>query len=188
MLSIHNLIILDHTRARVIENIAMNGQLNEKVRRGRMRWVTIDSFAKVIFVLAICGHSLQTAPAWGQIDTARNKGMAWLMTHQLSDGSWRNTPGSEIVATAAAVEAFANAGLKNFSYSLGISWLANAPALSVDTLSRQMIALGQSKLNVAFLFKKLIQWRNGQAGWGAYEGFETSFPDTSLALRAIRAR
>lgn len=122
-----------------------------------------------------------------QVHSVRDKGLAWMITHQQANGSWRSTSGTEVVTTATTIEAFNNAYLKNFVFASGLSWLANAPALSVDALSRQMSALGQSKVNVAFLLKKLIQWRNGMFTWGAYEGFETSFPDTPLAVSAILA-
>ena len=140
----------------------------------------------IVILAAASASVLIASQANAQLSTARDKGLAWMMTHQRNDGSWVSTPGSEFVATATALDGFANAGLKNFTYAQGIAWLANATAVSVDSLSRQMLALAQGKVNVALHFQKLLQKRNATLTWGAYQGFETSFPDTPLALSAIR--
>jgi hypothetical protein len=134
--------------------------------------------------LVISGAPVHAATT-AQIDAARNKGLAWLFTHQGSDGSWRNVAGREIAATAFAVEALANAGVKNASYARGVSWLSNARAPSVDSLARQMSALQTSGIDLTPLLTKLTGWRNKDLGWGAYSQYETSFPDTSLALNTI---
>ncbi len=49
-----------------------------------------------------------------QIDTARNKALAWMLTQQGSDGAWKDAPGTAAVATATALEAFNGLGLKGF--------------------------------------------------------------------------
>lgn len=120
------------------------------------------------------------------VDQARDRGLVWLTTHQKTDGSWRSKPGTQVPATAAAVEAFSNAGLKNFAYARGVAWLNNASSPSVDSLARQLTVLVGAQVNVSRLHQKLLQWRNGNLAWGAYEGFQTSFPDTTFALRAMR--
>ena len=116
--------------------------------------------------------------------TAWDKGLAWLITHQKVDGSWRSASGTEFPATASAVEAFGKAGVKSFSYAQGVSWLSNSHAPSVDSLTRQILALKGAQVNVTSLDNKLGQWMNWTGTWGAYKGFETSFPDTPLGLKA----
>lgn len=117
------------------------------------------------------------------VDAARDKALAWLINYQKADGSWRSTPGTEFTATATALEAFSNSNLKNFSYAQGVSWLTNNSAPSVDSLARQILALKTAQVNVISLSSKLNGWKNRTDTWGAYKGFETSFPDTPLALK-----
>ena len=69
----------------------------------------------------------------------------------------------------------------------GISWLGNAPVASVDSLTRKIIALRIVNLSASAQAQQLLAWSNTIARtWGAYAGFETSFPDTPLALKALR--
>ena len=122
-----------------------------------------------------------------RVESARVKGLAWLLTHQRGDGSWKGPAGTEVTATAAALEGLTRAGLKGYPYVAGISWLGNAATASVDSLARKIIALRQANLDVTALVQQLIAWKNlFTRTWGAYEGFETSFPDTPLALAALR--
>ncbi|MBI3345266.1 MAG: putative Ig domain-containing protein [Gammaproteobacteria bacterium] len=122
-----------------------------------------------------------------QIDAARNKGLAWLLLNQNGDGYWKGKAGTEVPATAAALEAFSNAKLSNYSYVKGVAWLSNAKVISVDSLSRRIIALKQAQLDVTSDAQQLLKWKNANVAWGAYDQYDTSFPDTPLALSAIRA-
>lgn len=137
----------------------------------------------ISLVLGLPGIVKAQSPA---VDSARDKALAWLINYQKADGSWRSTAGTEFTATATALEAFNNSGLKNFSYAQGVSWLTNNSAPSVDSLSRQISALVGAQVNVTSLRDKLLGWRNSSLAWGGYKGFETSFPDTSLASSALR--
>jgi hypothetical protein len=121
------------------------------------------------------------------VDAARNRGLAWLFSHQRGDGSWPGPAGAEVVTTATGVEALLRAGVRTYPFSAALTWLGNAPPASVDALARSIQARAQSGAGVAAAVELLLQWRNADRTWGAYEGFETSFPDTPLALAAIRA-
>jgi hypothetical protein len=146
------------------------------------------------FALSICTvlipFSSARAATQAQIDAARNKGIAWLINHQNGDGSWRTSSGLEVATTAETLQALANAGMKGFPYTAGVSWLSNTKVDSVDSLSRKILALQKAGLNVTSDLDRLISWRNSDTWfpgtWGAYDHFETSFPDTSIALSAIR--
>ncbi len=118
--------------------------------------------------------------------TAREKGLAWLITHQKADGNWGSVSGTEFGATSAAVDALLGAGAKGLPYVRGISWLGNGAAPSIDSLARQIATLQPTNVDLTALVQQLLAWRNLSLSWGAYEGFGTSFPDTALALGAIR--
>ena len=79
------------------------------------------------------------------IDTARAKGLGYLISNQRGDGSWNSGAGGlEVQATSAAIEAFQGSGLrKSPQFSAGVSWLNNAetgtPA-STSALMRRALA------------------------------------------------
>lgn len=122
------------------------------------------------------------------IDDARFKSLAWLITHQGGDGSWRGAPGLEVAETAAAIEALANAGVtQGDTYATGVAWLQNHQADSTDALARQTIALYKAGRDTTGLMTRLIALRNDTTlSWGAYDHYSGSFPDTSLAMDAIK--
>ena len=129
-----------------------------------------------------------------QIDAAWNKGLAWLMTNQHGDGGWssavldgnvtRQALGFQ--ATAAAVEALANIGLKTgYTYMGGVAWLSNAEPASVEAAARQILALKAAGEDVAALATKLASWRNLGSSWGAFPQYEAGLPDTALGILSL---
>lgn len=132
--------------------------------------------------LAAAGEAAGSA----QVDAARSRGLAWMLTHQRADGSWRGPAGSEFVATATAIEALEISGVKSYPYAAGVAWLGNAHPSSVDSLARQVIATATAGLDVTSAAETLRAWRNPSFGWGAYARYDTTFPDTALALTGLR--
>jgi hypothetical protein len=95
-----------------------------------------------------------------------------------------------VQTTAAVLEAMQNAGIgKGGTYSAGVSWLVNAEPASVDGLARKIKALQVAGRNIAPSLSRLMSLRNSSSRyiWGVYAGFETGFPDTPLALSAVKA-
>lgn len=136
----------------------------------------------VVWLATVADAATQT-----EIDNARNRGLAWLLKNQKGDGSWRSTPGTEFLATSDALQALNKVGLKNFSYGAGLAWLNASKPGSVDALARKIMALQQAGVNVAAEVDRLDQkWRNAASTFGAYDHFQTSFPDTPLAGGALR--
>jgi hypothetical protein len=137
------------------------------------------------------GILLATAGRAAPVDDARLKGLAWLITHQNGDGGWRGAPGLEMASTASALEALVNAGIaKGETYASAVAWLRNHPASSTDTLARQIMALARAGRDTSALASRLLAWRSDEvappSSWGAYDHFGGSFPDTSLALEALK--
>ena len=129
-----------------------------------------------------------------QIDAAWNKGLAWLMTHQHGDGGWSSTVSDGNVtrqalgfqATAAAVEALANIGLKTgYTYMGGVAWLSNAEPASVEAAARQILALKAAGEDVTALATKLASWRNSGSSWGAFPQYEAGLPDNALGILSL---
>lgn len=140
-------------------------------------------------LLGICLIGAGTASAWAanqsQIDTARTKGLWWILTHQHGEGRWGSSPVNIVASTATTLEALNQAGVRGPIFSRGYSWLANAPAASVDSLARQIAALSASGGNTSRLISDLVKARNSLMAWGSYAGYDTSYPDTALALNAL---
>uniref|UniRef100_A0A831U0T1 Squalene cyclase C-terminal domain-containing protein n=1 Tax=Geobacter metallireducens TaxID=28232 RepID=A0A831U0T1_GEOME len=128
-----------------------------------------------------------------QIDAARNKGLKWLLVQQRGDGSWRGSAGLEVTATSLVLEAFKNAGMRQgYHYGAAVAWLENSEVASVDSLARKISALSGTGVDLKADLDRLLSWQsvsfpypNGSV-WGAYDKFEMSFPDTALALKALR--
>lgn len=125
------------------------------------------------------------AATQAQIDTARNKGLWWLFVHHNGEGRWGNSSIAAVASTASALEALSVAGLRGPIYSRGYSWLANAPSSSVDSLARQITAVNMGGGNTTRLTNDLMSARNTLLGWGSYARYDTSFPDTALALISL---
>lgn len=146
---------------------------------------TLRSIAVLVVMLGLIPANLDAA-APEQIDVARDKGLAWLVRQQRADGSWRSVAGTEFAATATVIEAFGAANVKTAPYVAAVAWLSNVTVVSVDSMARQIIALTGAGLNLAAATQTLVSWRNPDLAWGAYEAFGTTYPDTALALGAVR--
>lgn len=145
------------------------------------------AFVQLVISLTFAGGSAVGAPPTAaQINQSRIAGLAWLMSHQERDGSWKLGEASSLQSTSAVVDAFANAGVKQgFPYSAGLAFLANAEPPSVDAMARQITTLHGAGKNVVPMLARLNDWQNGNAAWGAYKGYGSSLPDTPLALSAL---
>lgn len=152
------------------------------------------SNSRIAFVVMTLALSVSTAIAAPvatpvQIDSARNKALAWLIVNQKADGSWRDAPGGEVVATSSALQALRGVGIiKSYPYSKGVAWLSNADVASTDSLARKIVTLFAAGVDTSPYAKQLLAWKNSpvQATWGAYDHLGTSFPDTTQAISALR--
>lgn len=130
--------------------------------------------------------------ALADADSARNKGVAWLIKQQRGDGSWANANGDlGIQATAAALLALKNGGLaKSPTFGAASSWLANADTDSIDSIARKVEALGavgmpasaQTEADRLYGLRSL----GTSATWGGYGGSGVDYLDTALGLTALR--
>ncbi|MDP2810073.1 MAG: putative Ig domain-containing protein [Rhodocyclaceae bacterium] len=131
-------------------------------------------------------------PAWADADSARNKGMAWLIQQQRGDGSWANGGGDlGMQATSAALLALKNGGLsKSPTFGAASAWLANADADSIDSIARKIEALAaagmpgsaQNEADRLYGLRSL----SSSATWGGYGGSGVDYLDTALGLTALR--
>lgn len=139
-----------------------------------------------IGLLLVGGSAVAAPPTAAQVNQSRIAGLAWLMSHQERDGSWKLSEAPSLQSTSAVLDAFANAGVKQgFPYSAALAFLTNAEPASVDALARQIVTLQGAGKNVVPLLARLNDWQNGNAAWGAYKGYGSSLPDTPLALSAL---
>lgn len=117
----------------------------------------LHAMLNVSRALVIAAIVLFSLPAYADVETARAKGLAWLLTQQLGDGSWRAAPGLEVQSTAAALDAITNAGIsRGYAFGAAVAWLQNADAPSIDSLSRKAAALKGAGVDVASHFTSLM--------------------------------
>lgn len=140
----------------------------------------------VLLLLGITSFTRAVPPTNPQIDTARNKALAWLITQQSGEGYWRTQPGGEVVTTSLVLAALEKAGVKGPTYSKAVGWIANAKAASTDARARQAMALYNAGLNATSSVTRVVAMQNFTSSWGAYAGYAGSFPDTPLALDAVK--
>lgn len=148
-------------------------------------------------VLVAC--LLATGGVRADVDTARARGLAWLVQTQRGDGSFSGVRGLNVQATAAGIEAMLDGGLRRSpQYARALSWLANAPADSVDAQTWQTMALaraGRDALRTASAVRDARNTNTAKAGtiyngyvtWGAYPGYGASVPDTAQGYGALRS-
>lgn len=157
------------------------------VRRNRparlLRFSTI-----VVLSLGVFSQSIPVRAATpAQIDAARLAAIRWAIENQNGNGSWSGAGAGVLTDTSAVVDGLRHAGVDGFPYSRGITWLQNADTGSVDGLSRQVMALNSAAADTASGMQRLLGARNERVlAWGTYPGYGASFPDTALALDAIR--
>ncbi|MCQ8105010.1 putative Ig domain-containing protein [Methylomonas sp. SURF-2] len=121
-------------------------------------------------------------------DTGRAKAVGWLFQHQNGDGSWGQGWASA-AATAEALAALKNAGAdKGIHYTRAQAWLSNCQTDSVDSLARKIIALEDAGVDTVelSLTRTLLGQGNVTGVWGAYAGYGGGFPDSGLAMEALR--
>lgn len=148
--------------------------------------LTLFGFLLVPICLAV--------PTTNQLESARDKSLAYLVKQQNGDGSWGKTESEKIRLTATVLDTFAKYGVTGVVYRRGINWLANAEAVSVDSLARQIIALDKAKINTRALSDKLIAagWVREASplnvAWGADADHRRSTVDSALAFQALIPR
>ena len=138
----------------------------------------------VAALLLAAGTVSAATPA--QIEASRAQALAWLVTHQQDDGRWQGANALDVPSTAQTIESLRAAGVTGFSYARGLAWLANEEPTSVESIARKVLALRAAGLDNRAPATLLLGSRNRWTGWGAYEQFNTSFPDTPLAASALR--
>lgn len=144
---------------------------------------------KPILIACLLAATGAQAATTAQIDDARAKSLAFLVSQQKGDGSWRDAGGNGVQATASALEAMTQSGIKTgYVPGAAVSWLLNENASSTDSLARQIAALARHGVGVNHLVPLLLANKNLIDGrWGAYKSYQASMPDTALAFDALLA-
>lgn len=147
-----------------------------------------------ILLMAALTQICMAAPTTAQLESARDKNLAYLVKQQNGDGSWGKTEGEKVRLTATVLDTFAKYGVSGVVYRRGINWLANAEAFSNDSLARQIIALNTAKIDTTALTNKLIAagWVRATSpltvAWGAGYQYRLSTVDSALAFQALVLR
>ena len=143
----------------------------------------------VLAIAVLASLPVAHAATQTELDQMRAKSLAYLVSQQKGDGSWRDASGNGVQATASALEALTNSGIKTgYTPGAAVSWLMNENASSTDSLARQIAALARHGVGVNHLVPLLLANKNLIDGrWGAYKSYQASMPDTALAFDALLA-
>lgn len=148
---------------------------------------------------AVLAAVLLAGAAHADVDTARAKGLKWLVQTQKGDGSFAGPAGLEVQATAAAVEALLAGGLdKSPQQARALAWLANAKGESLDARAWQAQALAAAGRDASGIGAGIRDERKNQviisgafaysntAFWGPFPDYAASIHDTVQGYGALR--
>jgi len=149
------------------------------------------SFKLTIFAAALHAFAM---PALADASQARDRALAYLISHQNGDGSWGSSENDKVRATATALAALRQYNVSGAIRDRAIAWLGNSNPSMPDSLARKIKALADSHLSVATFTPVLI----GQAGqfydvtaqksyraWGGIGSYQGAVVDTALAVQAL---
>ncbi len=159
--------------------------------------------ARALAAISICLTQIPVALAAtdAQVQDARNRAVAWLVLQQSGEGNWSQAGASGVLTAASAISAMRAAGAKGYPYHAALAWLSNVETASVDSLSRQIVALIEAQRQHDTLVATLDEWKSptvirrvgaqaviepDAALWGTARAHEFNFLDTAIALRAKR--
>lgn len=129
-----------------------------------------------------------SAPSINDLETARNKILAYLILQQNGDGSWGDKPGNKVRLTATALDALHHYGVGGVVYHRGLNWLANAETTNVDALARKIITMSKGGVRQTANMNELLS-RDAvhlkMSFWGGQSEHAYAAVDTALALRAL---
>jgi hypothetical protein len=139
-------------------------------------------------VLAAIALASLAKPSAGATPTAmRANAIAWLTTHQNSDGSWGAGRGRWTV-TSEALLAFQKAGRGDSVASRRAQgWLLHNDTKSIDARARALRALKASGVYVTPEALSLNTLANTALGWGVTPSAPIDSYDSALALGALKA-
>lgn len=116
-----------------------------------------------------------------------NDGVAWLLAHQLPDGSWQDNAGTADRDTTTALATLADFTTTGDATARGVAWLETTNSANLDYLARKIKLLTSSSHDALELVEYLLARQNGDGGWGSNPAYGSSAADTALALQALRA-
>jgi len=112
-------------------------------------------------------------------------GVAWLMNHQQSNGSWRDSLQTAMRDTAETLLSLKNFAIAGQNYSSGLQWLGAADSRNMVYLSKSIEALADAGSDVSALLSVLLSAQNADGGWGSNRFYRSNPVDTSFAMRAL---
>ncbi|MDT8317351.1 MAG: CARDB domain-containing protein, partial [bacterium] len=158
------------------------------------RFSILTDGAAITQVAATPKDDIPTSPGVTPIETTPrttdadiNEGVAWLISQQETDGSWR-----DLVRTAERDTAQSYLALLNFDTAVGslpsaLEWLGLSDPANTDYLARKITALVEGGSDASAAMEKLLAMQNIDGGWGSVANYASSPADTALALKAILA-
>jgi hypothetical protein len=133
-----------------------------------------------VYATALALLALQGAPA----SAARDGGLAWLRSQAAGMGG--GSGALAYLATATAIRALTSAGGPMAARDSALAWLRAQPLPNAEYVARQIEALAGAGQPREELISTLMSYRNADGGFALQQGYQSSVPDTVLALRALQ--
>lgn len=140
----------------------------------------------LLFILTF--SPLNYAATTAQLETARDKALAYLILQQNGDGSFGKQPELRVRTTSEALQTLARYGMsQSYAAKAAKSWLTNRSMQSVDSLAHSIKALVSAEASPDQFVAKLVVSRDPlqNYSWGPYPRYRWSALDTTLAFEAL---
>ncbi|MBI5634421.1 MAG: VCBS repeat-containing protein, partial [Nitrospirae bacterium] len=119
--------------------------------------------------------------------TAIDNGASWLSTVQNLDGSWGNNADNAALDTATVINTLRHIDNNSPAYWAGSNWINTQAPLITDFLSRKIITLHMTDIDVTADVAALVSSKRTDGGWGGDADATSMVNDTALALQALKA-
>ncbi len=116
-------------------------------------------------------------------------GVSWLRGRQAADGSWTDTPATQVRDTVVALTTLMSidAGFPPVNRDRALNFLRAHPGANTDFLARLGNVLQKVGGDGAAARASLLAIENADGGWGAGPGYGSDAMDTALAILALTA-
>ena len=104
----------------------------------------------LVLALLLCATNYSAlAATTADINSMRERALAYLFLNQDADGFWDGPGKIDIQATSQVLQAYQASGIEHgISHSVALSWLANSYASSITVLDSQIGSIRKDRLDV----------------------------------------
>ncbi len=145
-----------------------------------------NKYKLLIFCVIFYGISLWPVNSFAQTVPIDN-GLFYLRAIQSVDGSWGSDADLTVLDTSTVLDTLKLLNISDGAYSNGVARLSSQSSSSTDFLSRKIVSLSLSGVDVSADVTTLVNSKNRDGGWGEDTDSSSSPLDTTLSLLALHS-